>query len=143
VSDYHIAEKSSDGRTANLYVHLAVPATENVAGVALGGGVTITYQDAQSEKLAKDNPDGFTSKAPGILAGEQTQLDNGELIEKIHRFRFSKTDLTNAERQAEIEGGNDNETGIIQWKTDISNADSDLYKELIEPLAWWGYYRDV
>ena len=143
MANYHIGEKSADGRYADLYVHLPVPATENVAGVTLGGGIAITYQDAQSEKLAKDNPSGFTSIAPGITAGEQTQLTDGELVEKFVRFRFNSVDLTNAQRRTQIEDGNENVIGVSQMLTDIADSASEFYMELIEPLAWWGYFRDI
>lgn len=143
MSEYHIGRKSEDGRHVDLWVHLSVPATENVAGVTLGGGVNITYQDAQAARLTEENPSGFTSIAPGILAGEQTQIDNGAVFEKGFQFRFSALDLTNAQRRTEIESGNDNERGVSQMLLDIADSTSDLYKEIIEPLAWWGYYRDI
>lgn len=143
MANYHIGAKSADGRHADVYVHLPVPATENVAGVALGGGVDITYQDAQAAKLLKDNPGGFVSDAPGIVGAEQTLLTNGELVEKFVRFRFDSLELTNVERRDQIEGGNENVIGVAQMLVDIADSGSDLYKELIEPLAWWGYYRDI
>lgn len=143
MSEYHIGRKSEDGRHVDLWVHLPIPSTENVAGITFGGGVTITYQDAQAARLAEENPDGFTSIAPGIIAGEQTQITNGAVFEKQWQFRFSSLDLSDAERRTEIESGNDNEAGVSQMLLDIADSGSDLYKEVIEPLAWWGYYRDI
>lgn len=135
--DYHILEKSANSRYVRLAIHLPIPASQNVAGQVLSDA-TLTYQKALSESL-----DSTVSIAPGITGAEQTALDNGSVFEKVHSFRFSSLELTNAERRIEIEDGNDNEPGVTQWKADISNSDSELYKEIIEPLAWWGYYRDV
>ena len=138
MSNYHVGRKSEDGRYATVYAHLPVPATQTTAGQALSDA-TLTYQKAQAESL----PEGYAPEAPEITAGEITQILAGELIEKIYQFRFSSLDLNNAQRRTEIEDGNQNEQGVTSMIADMSDFDSDLYKELIDPLDWWGYHRNV
>ena len=137
MANYHILKKTADNRFANVYVHLPVPATQTVAGVALDDA-TLTYQRAMKESL-----DDTISVVPGITGAEQTQLDNSELVEKRVSFRFSSTDLTNIQRRAEVENGNDNEPGVIQMLADIIVPGTELWNEVLAPLEWWGYYRDV
>jgi len=138
MAHYHIGRKSGDGRYATVYAHLPVPATQTVAGAALSDA-TLTYQAVQAETLA----DGYSPQAPKITAAEITQIENGELIEKVYEFGFSRVDLTNVERRSEIEDGNDNMQGVISMITDMSDPDSGLYIDIISPLDWWGYSRNV
>jgi len=144
--NYHILEKSADNRYVTIAVHLPIPSSQNVAGVALSDA-TLTYQRAMKEKLERDDKqqggDGtITSQVPDIGA-ELTSLQSGALFEKVFQFRFDSTDLTNAQRKTQIEGGNVNERGITQMMADISDSTSDLYQEIIAPLVWWGYKADV
>lgn len=146
--DYHIGFKSADNRYAEVYVHLPVPVTETVAGVALGAGVTITYQDAVAAKLDMDFPDGFISgvgmNGVGRITPEElAQIVAGGLTENHIRFRFDSLDLTNAERRDQIENGNVNQMGVGQMMADIADTGSDLFAEVIAPLDWWGYGRDI
>lgn len=145
--EYHILAKTADNRYASLYVHLPVPSTQNVAGQALSD-VTLTYQRALKEKLEQDDiAEGgngtISSKVPDISGAELTAMQAGEIGEKYVNFRFDSLDLTNAQRQQQVVNGNVNEIGVSQMITDIADSESDLYQDLIEPLAWWGYKADV
>ena len=137
MANYHILKKTADNRFANVYVHLPVPATQTVAGVALDDAA-LTYRRAMKESL-----DDIISVVPGITGAEQTQLDNGESVEKHVSFRFSSTDLTNIQRRTEVENGNDNMAGVIQMLADIIVPGTDLWNKILAPLEWWGYYRNV
>lgn len=145
--DYHILDKSTDNRYCTLYAHLPIPATKNVAGTALSDD-TLTYQRALKEKLEQENieqgGDGtITSKVPDIASAELTAMQTGEIVERYVNFRFDSLELTNTQRKDQIENGNVNEIGVAQMKIDIADSDSELYKEIIEPLAWWGYHADI
>jgi len=137
MSNYHILKKSVDGRNAEVYVHLPVPATKTTVGTTLNDD-TMTYQWALKESL-----ESTVSAIPNITGAEQTQLDNGELYEYHHPFRFSSLELTNAQRRAEIENGNYNMVGVSQLLIDIATPGSDIWNEVLEPLEWFGYYRNV
>jgi hypothetical protein len=144
---YYILSKTVDDRYARVYEHLPVPSTKNVAGQALNDD-TLTYQRAYKEKKLQEDGE-ITSQVPGLSAAELTQLQNGEIAEYFVEFRFDNPDLTNAQRKTQIENGNANGIedyrlrGFAQHKLDIVDPTSELYKELIEPLAWWGYYADI
>lgn len=141
--DYHIGLKSDNNRTAEVYVHLPVPATETVAGVAMGAGVNITYRDSMAAKLVADYPDGFVSGVGDISQAELNQITAGEVTEKHIRFRFDSLGLTNAERRDQIEAGNDNMMGVAQMLADIADTSSGLYTEVLAILDWRGYSRDL
>lgn len=140
MSEYHILMKSADSRYADVYIHLPIPSNKTTAGNAKGSpeGDYITYQWALKESL-----ESTTSAVPNITGAEQTQLDDGELYEYFVKFRFSSLDLTNAQRRSEVENGNDNEKGVSQMLTEIATPGSDIWNEVLEPLEWFGYYRDI
>jgi hypothetical protein len=152
MSDYHILDKSSDSRYAEVCVHLPIPSSQNVAGNALSDP-TLTYQRATKERLEADDlaagGDGtIKSKVPDIEAAELTQLQNGEIVEEPVSFRFSSLELTNAQRSSEIEQGNDNMMGIAEMKIDITEPEPShphgyLYAKYIAVVDWWGYKRNV
>lgn len=148
MADYHIGFKSVDNRYAEVYVHLPVPDIETVAGQALGAGVEITYQDAMAAKLDMDYPDGFISgvgmNGVGRITPEELALIvGGELTEKHIHFRFDSLDIDNGARRDQIEAGNDNMTGVAKMMIDITDDTSDLFAEVLSPLKWWGYGRDI
>ena len=138
MSNYHVGIKSGKGRNAWIYVHLPIPDTQTIAGSELSDPA-LTYRAAAAGSL----PDGYAPEAPNLTVGEITTINAGEFKEERINFRFSALDLTNAQRRNEIENGNDNEDGVILMMTDIIDTDSDLYEEIIAPLDWWGYHRDV
>lgn len=137
MANYHILKKSVDNRYAEVYVHLPIPATQTTAGVALDDAA-LTYQRAIEESVEDK-----TSKVPNLTQQEITALSNGTLYEYFIHFRFSSLELTNAQRRAEIEVGNDNMVGVSQLLTDIATPGSDIWNEILEPLEWWGYFRNV
>ena len=137
MANYHILKKSPDNRYAEVYVHLPIPASKNTAGTVLNDD-TMTYQWAIKESL-----ESTISAVPNITPVEQTALDNGELYEYHYSFRFSSLDLTNLQRRTEVENGNDNMVGVGQLLTDMATPGSDIWNEVLEPLEWFGYYRDI
>lgn len=140
--DYHIGSKSADNMYGMVYVHLPILATKNVAGTALNDN-TLTYQRALKEKLIQDSlnagGDGIIKSQVPDIGTELISLQNGSVVEVTVNFRFSSPDQTNAQRKTQIENGNENMRGVKNMKLDIADANSDLYKEIIEPLAWWDY----
>jgi len=147
MSDYHILLKSVDNRNATVCIHLPIPSTQTVAGAALADA-TLTYQRALKESLTGLEVTVIPNHATDFPV-ENALLVNGEVFEKVISFRFSSLALTNLERRGEIEDGNPSGTedpdqiGVIQMKVNIAIAGTDLYDEILEPLAWWGYYRDT
>ena len=87
--------------------------------------------------------DSTVSAVPEIDPDEQAQLDSGELVEKYISFRFSSVELSNMQRRAEIENGNDNERGVAGLIADIAIPGTDIYNEILAPLEWWGYYNNI
>lgn len=144
MSMYHILKKEQGGRYADVYVHLPIPGTPNVAGVAMSEPI-LTYQRAIRE-LVSAREDPRVTRIPGLATqfpNEYADLLAGVVYEYYIRFRFNSIDLTDGQRRSQIENGNENERGVMQMMADIALASSDLYTEIIEPLAWWGYHRDV
>jgi len=137
MANYHILKKSPDNRYAEVYVHLPIPASKNTAGTVLNDD-TMTYQWAVRESLGST-----ISVIPNITPAEQTALDNGELYEYHISFRFSNQELTNSQRRTEVENGNDNMVGVSQLLTDIATPGTEIWNEVLEPLEWWGYFRNV
>ena len=139
---YHILKKSPDNRYADVFVHLAVPATQTTAGATLTDA-TLTYQRALKESLVGQEVTGMVGHDVQFPV-ENAQLVNGELVEVFIRFRFTRIDLTDAERRAEIENGNYNQQGgVVQMILDIATPGSDLWNEILDPLEWWGYYKNL
>lgn len=139
--DYHILKKSLDNRYADVYVHLPVPATQTTAGMQIPDP-TLTYQRALKESLIGQKVTGMVVLETQWPV-EYAELVDGQKVEVFNQFRFSSKDLTDAQRRAEIENGNDNEIGVIQMKLDIATPGSDLWDKILDPLEWWGYYRDL
>jgi len=69
MSDYHILQQSARGDRIQVAFHIPIPDANNTVGV---NWRTIIPQTEVTE-----------SAVPFIEAAEQTQLDNGELIERV------------------------------------------------------------
>lgn len=74
MSNYHVMRTSDDGNTIGVIMHIQVPNENNVIGENLQTAV------------ADDSHITHTSVVPWIEGAEQTQLTNGELIEKSVSF---------------------------------------------------------
>ena len=146
MANYHILKKTADNRFADVYVHLSIPATQTVAGAALSDA-TLTYQRAMKESQEKEQGTiasvvpGTDAVIPPATTSELADMQAGKLYEYRYLFRFSKLNLTDAQRRGEIEGGNDNMRGVSQLMTDITTPGSKLCDEILAPLEWWGYSR--
>ena len=87
MSNVHILEKVQN-KTVNCIFHIAVPDTTNAVGT--------NWRDAIRN-----------SKAPEALmsyndADENTYIEAGSVLEVAETVRFSSTNLTNAQRLAEV-----------------------------------------
>ena len=148
MANYHILKKTADNRFADVYVHLPIPATQTVAGTALDDE-TLTYQRAMKESLEKEQGTiasvvpGTDAVIPPATTSELADMQAGKLYEYYYRFRFDKRNLTDTQRRTQVEDGNDNMRGVSQLMIDIATPGSKLCDEILAPLAWWGYYRDV
>ena len=121
MSNYHILSGSDDGNTYQVVFHVAIPNTSNAVGTNWRTAVM------QYRRL----PDGTLPKSmvPFITAPEQTQLDNGELVEDEQvlstnpgQTLVNKRDALDAlytVRQSSI---------LAKWQ---------------DRLRYWGYNRDV
>ena len=74
MSNYHVMRTSEDGGAIGVIMHVSVPNENNAIGQSIRTAV------------ADDPHITHTSVVPWIEAAEQTQLTNGELIEKSITF---------------------------------------------------------
>ena len=119
MSDYHILEGSMDGgaETYKVAFHIPVPDETNDAAYSLRSA------------LAEDPEVNKTSAVPWILTAEQTQLDSGELYERLESYSRNTTNAVTQDRDALD----------ARWNTlatAIPNRLRDRYK-------YWHYDRDV
>ena len=95
MSDWHALGSSDKGNRIEIVVHTAVPNTTNDAAPT-----NINHRVAAAEYVSLTK--GSTvSRLPGIVAGEQTQLDNGELVESVINVEFD-ANQTPAQRHAAV-----------------------------------------
>jgi hypothetical protein len=112
MSNIHVREFDVALKTVRCVFHIPVPAAgTNVAGT----------QWQVAVKNWKEADGTITSAIPEITPAELTQLQNGELLEIGTSVRFSSTDLTNAERSAEISAA---------YAAKVTEVQTDLQVEL-------------
>lgn len=121
MSNYHILDGITDGNRFRVAIHVAVPNTNNL--------VSVNYRTALRQ--LRQLPDGTFPKSavPFIQAAEQTQLDNGELIEEIIEFN-THPGQNLAQKQAALDAAYSASIAPVQAK----------YANI---LQFWGYSRDV
>lgn len=127
MSNYHILSQSNDRWSIQLVDHYTVPAVAQ-------NSVGILYTD-----IVKKCCD-LTSQLPNHqteFATEYQNMQDGKVIERAINFRFSSSDLTAAQKKAEIENGTvSGELGYIARKA------KELARLAIE-WEWYGYSGNV
>lgn len=93
MSNYHIRETDIRLKTVSTVFHILIPATNNAVGV--------TWQAALV--LSLGGADAISSILTDITPEEESAMKAGSIYENVATVRFSSTDLTNAERLAEVE----------------------------------------
>jgi len=116
MSDYHILSGDRYGNSYTVVMHIPIPDQANAVGV--------NYRVALVQMLGDT-----TSSVPFIDAGEQTQLDNGELVEHSEKFN-TNPGLSLAQNRDAID---------ILYSSRVSQVQN-YYANL---LAYWGFNRDV
>lgn len=123
--NYHVRNISVNGRNASVIFHIPIPVENNGASVAL--------RTAVSEFIKSQNDDGtwgtFQSGLQGIVAGELTQLQAGELYEHRETVKFLAND-SNAQKQTKL----DNRYTALT--TTVLN-------QVRAKLKFWGLNRDI
>lgn len=93
ISNYHIRETDIKLKTVSTVFHIPIPDTDNDVGV--------TWQAALV--LSLGGADAISSVLTDITPEEESAMKAGSIYENVATVRFSSTDLTNAERLAEVE----------------------------------------
>ena len=120
MSDYHIRSTSEDLKTVSTVFHIPIPGTNNAVGVS--------WQDALV--LSLGGADAITSVLTDITPAEESAMKAGSIFEKVQTVRFSSTNITNAERLAEVE-------------TAYTAAETDVLAEKQVTLNFYGKSGDV
>lgn len=93
MTNYHIRETDKRLKTVSTVFHIPIPATDNAVGV--------TWQAALV--LSLGGADAISSVLTDITPEEESAMKAGSIYENVATVRFSSTDLTNADRLAEVE----------------------------------------
>ena len=93
MSDYHVRTTDLMLKTVHTVFHIPIPAANNLVGVS--------WRAALVDSLG--GADNIESVLPSISSTELAAMKDGSIYEKSAIVRFSSTNLTNAERLAEIE----------------------------------------
>lgn len=98
MSNYHIREvqaeqNSSAIKTVNVVFHIPIPTGNNVVG--------IPWRDALVRHLG--GAANIVSVLPEISTQEDSDMKAGAIFEKSMTVRFSSTNLTDAQRLAQVE----------------------------------------
>lgn len=89
MSNIHVREKDKKNKTINCIFHFAVPATQNAVGLDWN---EVIQKARNPEPIMADND-----------STENANISAGSILEIRETVRFSSTNLTNAQRLAEIE----------------------------------------
>ena len=130
MSDYHILSGDKNGNSFQVVMHLPFPNEDNAIGV--------NYRTALSEQ--RGSP--YASVIPYGLAGEQTALDAGALLEHSINYNTNPS-LTPAENRnilraiwtdLQIEGA---------LNSEMEAGEPNLIEEMQNRLKYWHYTDDV
>lgn len=121
MSHYHVLEQSADGRMAKVVYHLAIPAASNEAGISYRT-IAVWWKMYHEGDL--------TSVVPNIDPSEQTQMDNGEILEHVKTYGFSSPDLTPIQKRDELD-------------TDYNATKDQIFTKYQVMFEWYGLARDV
>ena len=121
MADYHVLNTDNAGNSLRVVFHIAVPSSTNDAGK--------TYQTALIEWSAGGDGSSLTSAVPDIEASELTQIQNGEIYERVIELASNPSE-TYPEKQARL----DAEHAVV-------TASVASYLQTV--LQYWGYQRDI
>lgn len=93
MSDYHIRSTAVNLKRVNVVFHIPIPDINNV--------VKVSQQNALV--LSEGGADAIDSILTDITSAELSAMKAGSIFERSETVRFSSTNLTNAERLAEVE----------------------------------------
>lgn len=116
MSNYHITTGLDDGNSFTVVFHIPVPGENNAAGINLRAAIS-TEQGT------------VTSQVKNLDAGEQTQLNDGEIFEYVEVFHTNPGE-TLAQKRNKID-------------TRYSNLIAPVQNRLRERFAYWGFSRNV
>ncbi len=122
MSTYHIRAQDKKGKTVDVVYHIPVPAAgTNQAGVSWR---TAVVSEAGGSSA-------INSVIPVVVGtAEETSMKSGAIIEQVETVRFSSINLSNAQKQAEIEAK-------------YTALSSELISEKQQTLAWMDFEGDV
>ena len=121
MANYHILEQAADQKTIQVVFHIPIPAAgTNEAGHSWRDAMVLSFGGSGN----------IQSVLPNISTEEDTKIKAGELLEYQHSLRFSKLNLTPAEKKIEIENA-------------FNNLKTSILAEKQITLAWIGYSGDV
>lgn len=120
MSDYHILTTDIRLKTVSAVFHIPIPASNNVVGVGWRAALVLSLGGA----------DAITSVLPDITPEELNDMKIGSIYERLTTFTFSSTNLTNAQRLAEVEAK-------------YTEAASDVIADLGITLNFYGKAGDV
>ena len=122
MADYHVMGTDKAGNSMRVAFHIAIPATTNDAGK--------TYQDALVELLTGSiDGSSISSAVPDIDTAELTQMQNGEIFEKVVEL-----DSNPAENYP---------TKQARLDAKYSEVAAEVAAELQTRLQYWGYQRNI
>jgi hypothetical protein len=120
MSNYHILIQDLERKSVSVVFHVPIPAT----GVNLA---SVQWREAVKKERAFNKATG--SVLPDIIAAEQTQIDNGEIIEVMQEIGSSPV-ASDAVRKVQIEA-------------EFNKVKVQLLSEKQITLAWIGYQANV
>ena len=117
MADYHILAGDKYGNRFTVAMHFPVPDTVNEAGVSYRTAIVQYQGGAPIQSILVD---------PGA---EQTQLDAGEIMEKVYSFN-SNPNETPAQKQAKLD---------VMWEAKRLDEQGNL----VDILSYWGFARVI
>ena len=117
MSNYHIIQADTQGNRFTVVMHIPIPNQTNEVGVNYRTAV-VEYQGGAP----------ISSVLPSI-GSEQTQLDAGELVERVYPF-YSNPNETLLQKRDRLD-------------TMFGEKVTEVQGELQKVLSYWGYSRDV
>jgi hypothetical protein len=115
MSNYHILNGSKNGNQFTVVFHVSIPNVNNEVGV--------NYRAAIVQAGT------VTSQVPFIDAGEQSQIDAGELVEESYRFTTHSGE-TLAQKRDRLDA---------IYPVAVTRVQDEWAKR----FSYWGYGRDV
>ena len=122
MADYHVLNTDESGNALRVVFHVAIPNLTNDAGV--------NYRTALVAWLGgADDPTVIQSACPFISAGELTQMQAGEVFERVVELSSNPSEDYPTE-QARLDA----------WHATVASDVADLVQTV---LQYWGYERNI